>query len=299
MSALDSLETYIRSGEFGREAIIFVEHNGFRTIPVFYETPADFFELSIRSFSLVDLREDATDRLRAVTELLKEISPELMNIATFQFRGLFYQQLANLHSLSYVPHTWRAPLIDKETQTGEVHYADYVVGLGGSLRRELATRLNSEFGKAAFTEEFPVLASFVAGQASHRIELFPIAVELRNNSKTVAFRHWVANLQVILRDQRDLPRIQEAQKELSAVVADLRRELGLQPEPAGHHQALTIKVGIPGTASAELPLSVPVKTPLWLRRVFHRRSHLVFLRDLMRRSVSLPPFAVAMQRMPA
>ncbi|MCT9077898.1 hypothetical protein [Streptomyces fulvoviolaceus] len=58
---------------------------------------------------------------------------------------------------------------------------------------------------------------------------------------------------------------------------------------------MVVKLGIP-IVSAETIAHIPTVEP-WLSRLFRRRTHLVFLRDLVRESTRLTPFAMAFQQL--
>jgi hypothetical protein len=301
LASLARLERYLGSPELTTD-LRSLNEAGIPTLPRLYESTDEFSSLFASSFG-IDLNDDFSRdfmsqveiQLGRVAEQLNAEPSDRRNYALFAFRGFYYQQWAHAHSVSYVPHAWRSRFVNRELSQPSVSFAEYVAGLASGLRRELAQKLNSEFGTTVFSGDFPVIASYVASQTTSRGALLPTALEIRRNPHTAAFRAWTRDIESRIRDDRDLPRIAEAREDLATIIHDLRRELGLAAEPAG--QELTIKAGVP-LLSVEAPMTVPgLRVPAVLRRVLHRRTHLVFLRDITRRSVDLRPFVTAFASM--
>jgi len=186
----------------------------------------------------------------------------------------------------------------KPRHDGEISdFGRYAIGVAGEVRRELTTRLNAGFGGAFLEEDFPIVASYVISQAGRRSDLLETAMEIREAAPARAFRQWVAQVQLALRESRDLPRIKAANKELKDLAEDLRREFGVH-EPSAM-QDFTIKAQVPGGAlSAETTVGIEKSAPTWLRRIMHRQPYFIFLRDMARKSMSLPPFIQRFQKMP-
>ncbi|WP_030620391.1 hypothetical protein [Streptomyces fulvoviolaceus] len=126
-----------------------------------------------------------------------------------------------------------------------------------------------------------------AGRAAGKLE-----VEIRPTAKATAFRNWIYDIDDKLRNQNDLVSIRTAQEELHTLVRELERELDLTRR---ERQEVVVKLGIP-IVSAETIAHIPTVEP-WLSRLFRRRTHLVFLRDLVRESTRLTPFAMAFQQL--
>jgi hypothetical protein len=287
--ALATLEDYLRSETFAAEVRVFdAAHD--RAVPDFYRTPDEFRKLVVESIP-VPIDRTALELLIRISDALDESSQEVANYATFIFRGLFYQQLAHSLSISYVPHSWRSSAVNAEADHPSLDFTRYLSHIAQDLRRELARKLNSEFGQTAFSEDFPVLASYVVNQTKSRGELIHTAIDIRRNHKAQAFRQWTARIQTLIRDQRDLPEIARASEELRDVIGDLRKELGLPSNEKG--QELTIKVGVPIVPVASAETSLTLGIPRAVRRIINRRTHLVFLRDVARKSTSLTPFVTA------
>jgi hypothetical protein len=291
-AALATLGTYIRNKTFARELQKFQQDDIDFILPRLYRTPAEFSELFVQSIPGFDPGTPDTDileHLKLVEHSLENSSPQESSYAMFAFRGFYYLELAHLLSISYSPHTWRSNLVKLTVDRAPINFAKYVTQVTGQVRQELASRLNNEFGTSSFSSEFPVIAAYTVGQASHREQLFDVAVDIRNSPPVVAFREWIKEVQSSIVNQNDLPTIAQAKSDLQTIVTDMRKELGLANDE--NSEKVTIKLGIPGTASLEAPVPMSYDSPIWLRRIFHRRPHLVFLRDITRSSVSLSPFA--------
>jgi hypothetical protein len=174
------------------------------------------------------------------------------------------------------------------TQRTDIDFTKYLAENISKIRQELATNLNSEFNTNALTAEIPVVASYIASQCSRRGELLNVALEVRNSNSARAFRKWVRDVQTSIRNQEDLTKINQAYDDLVLVISDIRKELGLLDK--GKMEQVKIKLGVP-VASVELPAYVRYSLPDWLQSLFHRRTHLIFLRDVAKKSVNLSPFA--------
>ena len=90
-----------------------------------------------RSYGSV-LNDAAREKLQQLDRGLRQTSWQDTNFALFAFRGFFYQQLAQMASVSYVPHSWRADLINSALSTQRVSFIQYVQSLTADLRSELA-----------------------------------------------------------------------------------------------------------------------------------------------------------------
>ena len=295
VAALEIVGNKIDSGQLAAELSDLHTRGTIAALPAFYRSTENFVYLLHESYGEV-LNDEACTRLGRLGQMLDAASPQLTNFALFAFRGFLYQQLAQLASVSYVPHSWRASLISSELSKPQVSFVQYVTSLTAGMRSELAAQLNSEFGAAVVQGEFPVFASFIASQATSRPDLIRVAVDLRATEATIAFRRWIREMEARLHTQTDLPQIAAAQAEIQDLLSDLRREMGLSNQPE-YRQSVSLKLGLPLVASAELPAVIGVSRPGWVRRLMHRRTHLVFLRKVAASSMSIGPFSVAYQRL--
>jgi hypothetical protein len=291
IDAAAALSRQITSGKLQRAMMVLGKDATPLVLPALYQSTDDFVNLARQSFG-DKLGAEALQHLNELASLIEKQAPAAKNFAMFAYRAFFYQRLAHLFSVSYVPHTWRAQLVSDATEEPMFDFTEYLRDLTVELRRELASRLNTEFGKSVFTVDFPVLASYVLSQTTSRSELLETAMAIRMSKAAVAFRVWIAEMESSLRNQSDLPKIAKAQSDLQDVVQDLRRELGLRSKHVLQQQ-FTIKVGVPPFAAVEAPASARIPVPVWLHHIWHRSSHLVFLRDVARQSVSLRPFTIA------
>ncbi|MEU6676626.1 hypothetical protein [Streptomyces sp. NPDC046853] len=262
-------------------------------LPPFYHDTDEFMRL-VRDGLHRRTPEGAAagERLRALAQSLERQHPSVRNFAYFAFRGFYYQQIAHLMSASYMPHSWRSGLIQAQIDRPAVKFGDLVLDETASIRAALSERINNEFGAGALSAEFPLIASYVISQCTTRRSLLTTAVEIRRTAKATAFRNWIYDIEEKLRNQSDLVAIRTAQEELHTVVRELEEELGLTRR---ERQEMIVKLGIP-LASAETTTHVPSVKP-WLSRLFRRRTHLVFLRQLARESTRLTPFALAFRQL--
>jgi hypothetical protein len=286
-SALGKLLVYLRTDAFVGGLEHFFEDGIDFVVPEFYTDPRHFRELLWASFSFKLKQDEIQPDLRRVEGSLSDSAPEISNYAMFAFRGFYYRELAHLFSLSYSPHTWRSNLVDVDTDDPPVNFVHYVTGVASQVRQELAERLNAEFKTTNFTSEFPVIASYVAHQCDSRSRLLDTALEVRHAPSVKVFRRWLKDIQISLRDQRDLPRVARAQSELEAIIAEVRKELGLVNEEKT--ERVRIKLGVP--TAFDLRSLVRFEFPERLAYILRRQTHLVFLRDVTKKSVSLSPFA--------
>lgn len=302
--AVDRLEEYLKSDDFRADAATFVQELRDSDIPDMYTQNYDLQSAIQRDFSFYLATEDR-ERLGQLSGYLLDVIRTqkdrykaflIHNYAAFAFGGFFYQAVAHAYSVSYLPHAWRSPLVNRDMTRRQLDFGKYAIGVAAGLRQELVTRLNAEFGRAVMQEDFPVIASYVIGQVSRRSELLGTAVEIRETTPARAFRQWIAEVQSALRDERDIPIVRAANNELKELAEDLRREFGVH-EPSAK-QEFTIKAQVPGgVVSGETRVGVEKSAPTWLRKILHRRTHFVFLRDVARKSASLPPFIERFDRM--
>jgi hypothetical protein len=290
-SATQSLCELIENGSLNQERRRIHQSEPAAVLPSLYTDPREFFSLTSASFP--GPRDAPEEVLRPLVELLDRQPSRLRTYATFVFRGIYYQHLAHCLCISYQPHSWRARILEVQAKK-PFHFAEYAFGVVAELRATLTDQLNAEFGGLVFSGEFPVLASYIVGQASRRSELIPIARELRRNPQVAAFRKWVEQLDRAMTEEASLSRIRAGQTELRQLLVEMQKEFRLdQPEQRDSGATtMKIKVGVPlGIASMET--EVGPKMPSEWRGTFRRRPHLLFLKDLMRKSAELRPFASA------
>lgn len=302
--ALEKTCAYLRTGSFELQAEYLQFARGGATLPSFYTSTSDFEDKLVTRGSARDNASALDNELAGVMEdfheMIEPASTTAGNYALFMYNGFYYQALAHFHSISYVPHTWRAPMIAADLEAPSVSFARYVAHMTSAVRDEVAAQLDNEFGGGALRSEFPPFASYVASQARSRGELLSIAVEIRNTPEATSFRKWLQQIQGSITSQTDLPKIAQAQRDLVMLVADLRQRLGIplrmgvEPSPGG--QQVTLRLAVPLTGvSAET--AVDAHAPSWLRSLLHRRTHLVFLRDVASEAVRVAPFLVAFQEL--
>jgi hypothetical protein len=290
--ALKKLQGYLEKGAFNEELKKFQGEGVESILPNFYRTPEDFRELLKKSLP-VDSSKDTSELLENVTYSLQRATSELSNYAMFAFRGFYYQKLAHLFSISYSPHTWRTNIINFDigfdsSERTSIDFARYLEKNIAEIRRELATNLNAEFNTKSFRVEIPVIASYIANQCDRREDLLRVAIEIRNSNSAKAFRAWIRDIQTSIRNQEELTKINRAYSDLELVISDVRKELGLLDK--GEMEQVKIQLGVP-VASVEIPVDVEYGLPDWMRSLFHRRTHLIFLKDIAKKSVNLSPFA--------
>lgn len=288
--ALEKLQVYLGDGTFSRGLEQFRRYNSELVLPAFYTSPRDFSEVLSHSFSY-SLSSEVEHQIGKVEIALQASDSSVANYAMFAFRGFYYQQLAHCYSISYTPHTWRSDLVENDINKSTVDFAKYISHEAKQIRQEVNRKLSHEFNTRAFNSDFPVFASYIAHQSTSRSQLFPTALQIRNSSPVKAFRRWVSNIQEDIENQSDLPKILRAQTELETIIMDLRKEFGLSTSTKAETEPITIKFGIPiGSLEVGVPISTSLLIPAWLQRILHRRTHLIFLRDILEKSVSLAPF---------
>ncbi|MFI6073685.1 hypothetical protein ACIA5C_19120 [Actinoplanes sp. NPDC051343] len=289
--SVQKVNNLVRSGDLQSELGFLPSMHEVAVLPDVYHGPDDFIDKTTGSFGyyckdphrLAELRTLLEDFTRG----LKGLPSSLQNFALFAFRGFYYQELAHLISISYMPHSWRSGLIRSQLDQPVIRFKDVVIGAAGRVRKELETSINNEFGTPVISADFPLIASFIVSQTNRRSDLLETAVQVRNSSKAAAFRSWVYEIEHDIRNQQDLNKIKGAQDELTTLVRELEIDLGLRKKPT---QEVKLKLGLPLPVSPTAESSLRVGLPNWVRRVVRRRAHLVFLRNVAQESVSLPPF---------
>jgi hypothetical protein len=298
-SSAEKTRRALGSGDLVRHLGFLPTARDLEVLPPLYQSTEQFTSLSAPAMGKpgggsTEMAEFGQERLRDLASALDQYREPVRNFAFFAFRGFYYQDLAHLMSMSYMPHSWRSELIRGQLDHPRAHFRDFVLEEAGQLRELLRKRIDREFGAATLTTDFPLIASFVIGQSSTRGELLRVAVEVRRNPKVVGFRKWLRDVERSLRDERDLHRVVTAQEELRAVVREVERELGIDEKGS---QAVTLRFALP-LASVETTSRVSRSLQPWSARVLTtRRPHLVFLRELALESTRLAPFASAFRRL--
>ncbi|MCZ7421897.1 hypothetical protein O7605_20570 [Verrucosispora sp. WMMA2121] len=294
--SIEKTRNLVSSGDLQRQLGFLPSMREIEVLPVIYRDRADFVEKildSIRSSPKnAGISTELHRQLNGFTQSLNVLPDALQNFALFAFRGFYYQELAHLTSASYMPHSWRSGIIRSQLNRSVSRFADVAIGAGEKVRSKLQAAINDEFGAQVISANFPLIASFVIGQASRRSDLLRTAVEIRDSAKATAFRAWVYEMERRIRNEQDLDKVKQAQDELTTLVRELEVDLGLQRKPT-QEMTLTLALPLPLTPSIERTLHV--SSPAWVRRVLRRRTHLVFLRELAQESISLPPFVRSYQ----
>lgn len=299
-TAAEKLKKGIADGVIEREAELFSSGQIGLAVPEFYTNPREFIEMLRMSVSGESF-EAAEPEVRELERLLRGQSASLASFAMFAFRGYYYDELAHLLSMSYLPHSFRAGVLAHDVTAARVSFAKLTVNSIGSLRQEyisqlgpqLSLQLNSELAVPSLTADFPLIASYVAGQATSRSDLIRITLEIRDSAAARRFRQWVLRVQAAIDEQARLQVIRNAAQELADLCRDLRHELRI---PGDRHTQVTVKMAVPGgLAGVEVPVTIRSGLPSWLTRILHRRPHLAFLRDLALSGIEFAPFAVSYQ----
>ncbi|MFE9743574.1 hypothetical protein ACFYOT_01580 [Saccharothrix saharensis] len=300
-SSAEKTRRSLRSGDLVRHLGFLPTARDLEVLPPLYQSTEQFLSLTAPAMGtagggLTEAAEAGQERLRQLAAALDEYPEPVRNFAFFAFRGFYYQDLAHLVSMSYMPHSWRSELIRGQLDHPRAQFSDFVLEEAGKLRRVLRKRVDREFGGAtALSTDFPLIASFVIGQSAGRGELLRVAAQVRGNPKVVGFREWLRDVERSLRDESDLHRVVTAQEELRAVVREVERELGLDEKDS---QPVTLRFAVP-LASVETTGRFSRTRQSWSARLItSRRPHLVFLRELALESTRLAPFAVAFRRLP-
>jgi hypothetical protein len=299
-TAAEKLKKSIADGLIEREAELFSSGQIGLAVPEFYTNPREFTEMLRISVSGESF-EAAKPEIQELEHLLRGQPASLASFAMFAFRGYYYDELAHLLSMSYLPHSFRAGVLAHDVSAARVSFAKLTVGAIGSLRREyikqlgpqLSQQLNSELAGPALAADFPLIASYVAGQATSRSDLIRVALEIRDSAAARRFRQWVLGVQSAIDEQARLRVIRDAAQELADLCRDLQRELRIPGDP---HTQVTVKMAVPGgLAGVEVPVTFRSGLPAWLTRILHRRPHLAFLRDLALSGIEFAPFAARYQ----
>jgi hypothetical protein len=302
-TAAEKLKNSIDAGVIEREAQLFSSGQIGFAVPEFYTSPRQFTQMLRMSVSDESFKA-AGPEVRELERLLDSQPASAASFAMFAFRGFYYDELAHLLSISYQPHSFRAGVLAHDVRATRISFAKLAVGTVGGLRKayidqlgpQLSEQLNSEIAGPALVADFPLIASYVAGQAASRSDLIRVTQEVRDCPAARRFRQWVIGVQSAIDEQARLRVIRDASAELQELCRDLQRELRITGDP---RVPVTVKMAIPGgLAGVDVPITVRPGLPSWLTRVFHRRPHLAFLRDLAISGTEFAPFALRYQTLP-
>jgi hypothetical protein len=260
-----------------------------------YHYDATLHETTVGDLSLSkDIYQQIESLQATIAKLPEGDQSPSVNYAMFSFRGLYYQTLAQLSSCSYRPHPWRSEIIDRLITDRPIGFAEVVKKSLGSARADIARKLDLEFKSPSFSYELPVFASHIVRHCFRRSELFKVAGEIRDSAEAVALRSWISGVQRRITDQSDLGEIKTALAALEKISVNVRRKYGL--EETKFKEIGKVRLMIP-TLSVEAPVKLPANLPYWLKTMFTRKTHIVWLKELSEQSVNLPTFAVGYHRL--
>jgi hypothetical protein len=295
-TAAERLGASVRDGTIRQQAHFFKSDQIELAVPKFYTSPRQFMDLLNASFAAEDIGS-AEEELLALEQMLLQQSSEVANFAMFAFRGFYYDELAHLLSASCTPHSFRSGVLAGNPYADRASFARITLETVGGLRRdyieqigsELSAQLNGELRGDALRAGFPLIASYVAGQATRRSDLMRVTLEVREAPAARRFRQWVTRVQSAIDEQARLRVVREAAQELGDLSRDLRRELHIEGD---HHTTqINVKLAAPGRfLGVDIPIDIQPRLPAWFMRVFHRRPHLKFLRDLALSGLEFAPF---------
>jgi hypothetical protein len=308
---LDRLERGLRTGELDRQHDLLMAQLGAgEKLSSLYDAPRDLHE-EIYSlyrnyqlpYSMLEGDQAGFGRNRALEEKiadqLRDASEERKLYVMFLLRAFYYEELASIFSLSYVPHTFRAPALLALARQGggpsSGAFTEYVSGLAVASRAALGQQLGFDV-----TVDFPPIASRIARDVASREELLPAAMEFRSTDSARIFRGWVADQERVLQKEGNLLPAKRAKEELTEIVAELGAELLGNKREGGHPITLKLTVGVPPVAG-EASSEVILRAPSWLRRALRaRRPYLTFFSQLARDLVSgnVTPFSKRLRELP-
>jgi hypothetical protein len=307
--SLDRLERALRpEGGLDRQHELLVQRLGSgSTVSTLFREPRDLHneildllfgenlpngENADLSARIQSLEADIALRLRDVTE-------DRRLYAMYLLRAFYYEELATAFSLSYAPHTYRADallaLAGGRGGPPSWMFHRYATQLAASARNQLAEQLDLKI-----TVDAPPIASWIAHDVSSRSELLPRALELRATEPATAFRRWITEHEGMLQQERGLPHLRQAQRELEEIVAEIGVELVGNKRSGGHPITLKLTTGLP-EVSGEVSTDVVLHSPSWLKRALHRRRpHLTFFSQMTRQLLSgdVVPFDKRLRQLP-
>jgi hypothetical protein len=290
-AALETLDAKLQDGTFVSHVRDIYSPDVIRTLPPFYDSAEDF-AVRLRDSYREYLDEETQQRLTLVAGRLSGLRRTTQTFAFFAFRAFFYYQVAQSVGMAYVPHSWRSSLVASEVDHPTRSFAQYLVRAADPRTELDSLPTAAYYNMAALRDDFPVIASFIAHRATTRRDLLEVTMETRESRSARAFRRWIAELEAHAQEGSGQRMLTRAEGELHALKSDLRREL-TKRAPSERGQEIMIKIGLP--PSVDVPITV--RAPALLRRLTHRRRHLVFLRNALDESFDIADFAVAFQRL--
>jgi hypothetical protein len=226
----------------------------------------------------------------AIATRLDGAPEDFARYAIFMLRAFYYEELADAFSLSYVPHTFRShallALPREDNAPPSAAFATYATRLAAATRREL--------DGFDMTLDFPPIAARLARDVGSRRYLVQAALELRETEPAREFRRWVGDQQRLVRLRNQPVKVDNAKRELTAIVSKLGAEVRRDRPEQGHPITLRITLGVPPItaqlASEEIRLSAPSwiqRAPSWLQRALPPQPpYLKFFSQLARDSVA-------------
>jgi hypothetical protein len=251
-AALDRLERSLRSGGLEQQyELIATRLRAGRIVSPLYAAPRDLREEIIelcrtRNAEVsgwLDERQNAPirDLERAIAMRFDGAPDGFVRYAIFMMRAFYYEELADEFSLSYVPHTFRAHALLTLPREGNAPptaaFATYATRLAAATRRELAG--------FDVTLDFPPIAARLARDVASRGYLVQAALELRETESAREFRRWVSDQQRLVRLRTEPLKVENAKRELTAIVSELGVELLGHRREHGHPITLRITLGVP------------------------------------------------------
>lgn len=303
-TAAERLQKHITDGRIQRQADLFQTNQLELAVPRFYTRPTQFTALIRKSFAPQAI-SSIENELETLEAMISNQPPDVANFAMFAFRGFYYDELAHLLSMSYIPHSFRSGILAQDDQVERATFAQLALGTVESLRQDyieelgpqISAQLNSELDGPSLRVNLPLIASYIAGQTNRRSELTTIALEVRNSPSARRFRQWVSKVQSAIDERARLQIIRDARQELDDLSSDLRKELRLARAPGTQ---VTMKLAVPtGVFGMDIPVTVRTGLPEWLERMLHRRPHLRFLRDLALSGIEFAPFELTYRALQA
>jgi hypothetical protein len=197
--------------------------------------------------------------------------------------GLYFQDLAQLVDVPYMPHVLRAPLVvfDGDPSAGE-DLEQAVVRHLQALRRSRVETIAAIAGGPGFDLEVPLVLAKVLQGAHGPDEMLPRALELRETRSARRLRSWFSDLHAQLRaPDTDMRYVQ---RELEGFRALANQWYGEHANTGD--QSLTVGVNL-GMVNFSSPVSIKL-------RKARRRWRLQFLYGLTRTGDMTPRLAPAL-----
>ena len=147
-------------------------------------------------------------------------------IARFVLRGLSYNDIAKIASIPYVPHPLRVAFSMSEslwscniTPTWGEIAIDYM--------HEFRKDYISSIGENIFDVDIPLIFSNVIRNCTHKLDIIPVALQMRETKPAQAFREWNKNVTRALYNNEGT-KVVKAMQELRKLKQDLKKEFGYE-----------------------------------------------------------------------